>query len=223
MIQKFLFQPVTPFVITQGFGEDRLCVANDGSKKLLVKDTNQTCPIGYTSLYANTNGHNGLDLRAARWQPVYAAHSGIVTEVQTDVQRGLGCGIVTDKQWYCQESGKLEHFKTRYWHFIALDVHIGEKIKVGDLIGYADSTGYSTADHLHLELKPVKILEWENGVPIYNNVLQNNTHLGAVNPLPYLENISALTFAGLFRQVAELAARLADYLADLARTGLRSK
>lgn len=217
MIEKFVFQPVDPFYITQYFGEDRACVSTVDGKTVISKETGATCPPGFKSLYTQTKGHNGLDIRAKRWQPVYACHSGIVTEVQTEVERGLGVGIVTDKQYYCTETGNKQHFKTRYWHFIALDVHLGEKIQVGDLIGYADSTGFSSGDHLHLELKPVTIIDYENGVPVYNNSLPHNGFLGAIDPLPYMEPTYALKFGGLVRQVAELAARVADFIADFMR------
>lgn len=216
---KFLSYPVLPWRVTQHFGEDKACVNDAG--KVISKETSATCPVGYRSLYTLTKGHNGMDIGAARWQPVYAAHNGIVTEVQTEEARGLGVGIVTDKQWHCNETGKLEHFKTRYWHFIALDVHKGEKVKVGDLIGWADSTGFSSGDHLHLELKPIRIVEWENGVPLYTNALPQNGYLGAVNPEPYLNGIGALQMAGLIRQVAELTAKVAEFVANWLRWGRR--
>ena len=217
MIEKFLWQPVTPFFITQHFGEDRACVQIKDGKTVVSKETQATCPEGYKSLYASTNGHNGLDLRARRWQEVYAAHDGVVNEVQTEAARGLGVGIVTNKKYFCVESGKPEYFKTRYWHFISLDTHVGDKVKTGDLIGYADSTGFSTGDHLHFELKPVSIDMYENGVPVTSNVLQNNTHLGSINPLTYMEMESALAIAGIVRQLAELSARLAVFIADKLR------
>lgn len=216
MTEKFLWYPVVPFFISQHFGEDRACVSSDG-KTTIAKETTSTCPEGFKSLYEKTNGHNGLDLRAKRWQPVYACHDGIVNEVQTEEARGLGLGIVTDKKYFCEESGKPEYFKTRYWHFISLDAHLGDKVKTGDFIGYADSTGFSTGDHLHLELKPVTIDMYENGVPVTSNVLQNNSHLGSINPLTYMENASALEAAGLVKQIAELSARIADFVADRLR------
>lgn len=219
MIEKFLWQPVSPFAVSQGFGEDKVCISNADNKTLVTKATPETCPVGFRSIYANTNGHNGLDIPASRWQRVYAAHDGIVTEVQTEIERGLGIGIVTSKKYFCQETGKEEHFKTRYWHFIALDVYKGEKVKVGDFIGHADSTGYSTGDHLHLELKPVTItsVNTETGIPNYSNTLQNNSHLGAINPIPYLNNTSALQIAGIIRQISELTATVADFIADWTR------
>lgn len=215
---KFLYHPVSPWSINQGFGEDRGCISNADNKTVISKESNEaTCPVGFRPLYSQTKGHNGLDLQAKRWQPVYAAHSGIVTEVQTEEARGLGIGIVSNEQRFFTEAGKKCHYKTRYWHFIALDVHKGERVGVGDFIGYADSTGFSSGDHLHFELKPVDILEWENGLPIYNNTLQQNGMLGAVDPVPYMENATALQMKSLIKQVAELSARIADFIADRLR------
>lgn len=218
MKEKFLYQPVSPFRVGQYFGEDRACLSEADNKTVIVKETNATCPPGTRSLYSRTNGHNGLDIQANRWQPVYASHDGIVTEVQTEIERGLGVGIVSNEQRYFEEVGAKSHYKTRYWHFIAIDVHLGEKVKAGDLIGYADSTGYSAGDHLHFELKPVTIEgQWPDGRPVYFNTIQNNTHLGAINPLPYMENVFALKFAGFLRQFMEITARIADFIGDYAR------
>ena len=101
MKEKFLYQPISPFILTQGFGEDKACLQIADGKTVISKQTSETCPAGYKSLYSNTNGHNGLDIRAYRWQPVYASHDGIVNEVQTEVARGLGVGIVSDFDVYC--------------------------------------------------------------------------------------------------------------------------
>lgn len=217
MKEKFLYQPVSPFSINQGFGEDSACISNADNKTVISKRTQDLCPVGFRSLYTKTNGHNGLDLKAARWQPVYAAHDGVVTEIQTEEARGLGIGIVSDEKRFFEESGTKEHYKTRYWHFIALDVYFGEKIKTGDFIGYADSTGYSSGDHLHFELKPITIIDYENGIPVSSNTLQNNGMLGAVNPLPYMEMLPALQIAGIIRQISELTAKVADFVADWLR------
>lgn len=221
MATKFLFYPVKPFRISQYFGEDRVCMNSNNPKDLINKETNQFCPVGYKSIYTATNGHNGLDIPANMWQPVYASHDGIVSEVQTEIERGLGIGIVSNNKFFIEETGTHEYVKTRYWHFISMDVNLGDKVKIGDFIGYADSTGRSTGPHVHLELKPVKIIGDLKGVPVVTNILQNNSHLGAINPLPYMDNISALEFAGLVRQVAEIVARVSDFISDRLRWGIR--
>lgn len=197
-MSKFLHRPVTPWKITQHFGEDRLCT--DG-KKLFKKETHQKCPAGTYSVYRQTNGHNGIDLIAKRWQPVYSGADGYVREVSTEEPRGLGVGVVT-------KVGNT-YFKHRYWHLISLNVHEGEEVEVGSLLGYADSTGLSTGDHLHLEVKECTEMGGTKNM--------NNGHLGALNPELYLYDSYALDVMPLNRKVKELMAKLIDHLSDILR------
>lgn len=222
-MNKFLFHPVKPFSLTQSFGANIPCAEKNNlpvSKKMVIsgKD-NDTCPIGFEKFYPllGLKGHNGLDLQATRWQRVYNSQEGTVIEVQTEEQRGLGVSVMTNKKYFCRETGNQEFFVMRYWHLASINVHLGDKIEVGELIGLADSTGYSTGDHLHFELKPVEILRVE-GVNVKTlNVLQNNGFYGAVDAMPYMENIYALDFASLSRQVKELGARVMEFISDYLR------
>lgn len=204
---KFLYQPLTPFRINQGFGENKSCI-DLTTNKVFSKNPyldSTVCPPGSKSVYSNMNGHNGLDLYATRWQPIYAAQNGMVDEVSTEIERGLGVGIRTkapDGKWY----------RHRYWHLIALDVEQGDQIQTGDLIGYADSTGFSSGDHLHFELKEVDI----NG-RVLN---QGNGYFGAIDPIPFMEPIFALEIKGLkskIELIREQLAILTDKLSDWLR------
>jgi len=213
---KFLFQPVKPFIINQRFGDDMACIAEDGSQKVTFKTNAQTCPVGYKSLYTLTDGHNGLDLSASRWQRCYNAQDGYVVEVSTEEARGLGVGLITKDKYWCDEIQDNCHFLVRYWHFIANDVHLGDYVEVGGLLGYCDSTGYSSGDHLHFELKPVQVLRYSGVVPSkWMNL--SNKHLGAIDPLPYMENIYALDFLGVYKKTKELIAIFTDFLSDKLR------
>ena len=216
-MSEFLYQPVKPWFINQKFGENLLCfrIGASGKMEYLPKKTEDSCPVGYTSIYSQMKGHNGLDLRAIRWQPVYASQDGFVEEVSTEVERGLGVGVITNKKYFCIETGKEEHFKYRNWHFISLNVHQGDKVRVGDLLGFADSTGYSSGDHLHFELKPV-LKEGDK----WFNILQNNGFFGAVNPEPYLYPqfaVAVRDIASLLLKIREQLALLAELIADLLR------
>jgi murein DD-endopeptidase MepM/ murein hydrolase activator NlpD len=192
------------------------CISTDGSKKVTFKQNHETCPIGSKSLYSLTDGHNGLDLMAYRWQPCYNAQEGYVVEVSTEEARGLGVSVITKEKYFCNELGYSTQFIVRYWHFIANNVHVGDYVNVGDLLGYCDSTGYSSGDHLHWELKPVKVTKEKDGVPTkWTNLYEK--HLGAVDPLQYTENIFALDFAGVWKKTKELIALTADYIADKLR------
>lgn len=217
-MKKFLLNPVRRQIIHQKFGENLACIPNESTSNKIILCDGHNPPDGYRSVYSRMKGHNGLDLHATSWEPCYAAQTGVIAEVSTEEDRGLGVGIITQEKYFCPETGKQEHFKIRNWHFWANSVEVGQKVKVGDLIGYCGSTGYSTGVHLHLEIKPVNVTWREDGsIRRFSNILQSNGYFGAVDPLPHLDKINAIQFAGLWRQVKELSARTADFLADLAR------
>jgi murein DD-endopeptidase MepM/ murein hydrolase activator NlpD len=191
---KFLLQPLYPIWISQVFGENKACykIVNGRYQVVGVPDAS-VCPTGYSSLYKDCGmlGHNGLDFVCPRWKPIFASTSGKVVEVCTEESRGLGIGILTEKKYYCDETGKEEYFKYRNWHLISLYVHTGDYVNEGDIIGEADSTGASSGDHDHYELKPVSFSTSYADVKDENlvNILQDNGYKGAINPLPYMKKL----------------------------------
>lgn len=225
MIEKFLHQPLKNFRIFQKFGENQACIEDKSglnTHKKVVGKVNGACPVGYIELYPKLflKGHTGLDCQAYRWQPIYSSCDGFVEEVQTEVERGLGIGIITDRKFPCIETGAEEFFKVRYWHLISLNVHKGDLIKAGDLIGYADSTGLSSGDHLHYELKPVK----RHSSGPWVNVLQGNGYNGGIDPEPYMSDIFALNLPGInsiIKSLREKMALMFDRFTDFLRYGNR--
>ena len=212
---KFLYKPVKKYWVTQKFGEDDVCVSTKDYKTTTGK-VNGVCPVGTISLYKHLGmmrGHTGLDITAPTGTNLYASQSGFVEEIQTEVERGLGIGIITDQKFFCDETDMLEFFKIRYWHLETILVKKGQKVNVGDLIGRADNTGYSSGSHLHFELKPVA--KGSDGK--WRNVLQENGFFGAVNPAPYMEDIFALDIAGIIKKVLLLTASVADFIATQLR------
>lgn len=156
---------------------------------LKVFKVNQTFGINgdyYRDNGINIDGHNGLDLYALDGTEVYAAHDGVVVFTGHDNKAGLGVVIRTLEKFPFE--GKEMYFKTIYWHLKegSVTVKPDKIVKVGDLIGLADNTGLSTGSHLHFGLKPVykgeKSWEWLTYKP-------NNGYGGAIDPLPYFENI----------------------------------
>ena len=195
MINKFLHRPVTPFSINQQFGENNACVNTKNPKDVITCDGTKP-PKGYRSLYKK--GHGGLDLMARRFTPIYATHDGTVTEVVDEELRGLGLGIVTARRYWCEETESFTHFKTRYWHSYIHKVRLNEEVKIGDLIAWADNTGYSSGDHLHFELKPVTIEYNRDGsVKKTNNTLQSNGYYGSIDPMRYLGTLPAVRLQGV--------------------------
>ena len=108
-------------------------------------------------------GHNGWDIPYDDGTEVFASHDG-TAHYSEDQGKGLGVSI----------TGK--GVKTIYWHFKSAVQPLNStwEVKQGDLIGYGDSTGFSTGPHLHWG---IKLLD-DNG-----NVLnRDNGFDGAVDP-----------------------------------------
>ncbi|NJS15539.1 MAG: M23 family metallopeptidase [Sphingopyxis sp.] len=100
--------------------------------------------------------HNGIDIPAPHGTPIYATADGIVGRAQ----RLGGYGLYVE----------VEHgnnIQTRYGHMSSYAVTSGQRVKKGDIIGYVGSTGRSTGNHLHYEVRIA-------GTP--------------VNPLPFVES-----------------------------------
>lgn len=192
MPNRFLFRPIHPWAVSQRFGEQKACVDIATHSKTISCDGNNP-PLGYESLYGAA-GHPGLDIPSKRWNPVYAAADGIVRKKVTEEMRGLSIGIVH------LEGGK--HYLTRYLHLAAIDVDLGEKVGVGDFIGYADNTGYSSGDHLHFELGTCN---------------EFGEDFKRIDPEPYLYPTFALEAKTKAKWIREQLALIADKLADLAR------
>ena len=188
-MEKFLFQPVKPFIINQRFGENQACVDIATGKKVITCDGNNP-PAGYKSLYG-AGGHKGMDLAAKHGQSVYNAGDGVVDAIDTNPKSGLDVKVISE-----HKGVRVKHI---YEHLLGYQPKIGDKLKVGDLIGWADNTGYSAGDHLHFETQvwDAKGKKW---IP--------------TNPMLLMEPIFALTFAGMWRQVQEAIAKLAEYIAD---------
>ncbi|SMG10795.1 Murein DD-endopeptidase MepM and murein hydrolase activator NlpD, contain LysM domain [Marivirga sericea] len=88
--------------------------------------------------------HEGIDLKTYRGNPVLATADGIVIEA----------GINSEVAW--GKIVRIKHgdmYETVYAHLSEVEVSIGDKIKRGDIIGKAGTTGRSTGSHLHYEVK----------------------------------------------------------------------
>lgn len=90
-------------------------------------------------------GHEGLDIRALTNTNIYACADGTVYEVHTD-PRDHAYGIHI----------RIQHrdgYKTIYAHLARALVDVGDGVQAGQIIAKADSTGNSSAAHLHMSLK----------------------------------------------------------------------
>lgn len=83
--------------------------------------------------------HRGLDIAVPTGTKVYAAHDGTVTTAAYDGY--YGNYVVIEKDGYT----------TKYAHMESLNVHKGQKVTKGAVIGTTGNTGSSTGSHLHIE------------------------------------------------------------------------
>lgn len=89
-------------------------------------------------------GHKGIDYLCPLGTPVLASESGTVVKSGWD-NTGYG---------YCVVIQHKDGNKTLYAHLQSQPlVHVGEKVKKSQLLGYSGSTGNSTGPHLHFEAR----------------------------------------------------------------------
>ena len=86
--------------------------------------------------------HQGVDIAAPAGQPVHASADGIV--LRAGEVTGLGRAV------YLAHGYGLV---TRYGHMSRVDVHPGQRLKRGDVVGLVGNTGRSTGYHLHYEVR----------------------------------------------------------------------
>jgi murein DD-endopeptidase MepM/ murein hydrolase activator NlpD len=86
--------------------------------------------------------HTGLDIRADTGEPARATAAGTVT--MAGWSGGYGKMVEVDHG---------NGFATRYGHLSAIDVEVGQTVRIGQIVGRVGSTGRSTGPHLHYETR----------------------------------------------------------------------
>lgn len=105
--------------------------------------------------------HAGVDIRGPHGTPIYATADGMVG--RAGWANGYGKLV------------EIEHgrgIQTRYGHLSSILVQPGQRVKRGDMIARMGSTGRSTGNHLHYEVR---------------------LDGAAVNPMPFLQATNYLT------------------------------
>ncbi len=91
------------------------------------------------------DNHTGTDIPAPGGTPIYAAKTGIVTTVNKNKN-------ASSYGYYCISHGN--GYATLYAHQNQVPiVQEGQAVQKGQVIGYVGSTGRSTGNHLHFELR----------------------------------------------------------------------
>ena len=109
-------------------------------------------------------GHNGIDLRVKVGEPVYAICNGTI-ECKND-PAGYGK--------YVKLTSTAKGTVYIYAHLSEYSTNNGATVKKGDIVGYGGNTGFSTAPHLHFEVRPPSASKY-------------NGYFGAVDPIPFIK------------------------------------
>ncbi len=128
-----------------------------------------TSPFGTRRSYNSgpqSSYHAGQDFGAPADVPVYAPAGGIVVLAEPLIVRGNAVIIDHGRGIF-----------TGYWHLNAINVQPGQTVQPGEQIGVVGTTGLSTGNHLHWELRIF-------GIAVDPMPFLRQTLLGQVAPVP---------------------------------------
>ncbi len=107
----------------------------------------------YVSCYFGGNGHRGTDYAAPGGTSIYAVTGGVVTAAAYHYSWGYYVQV------YHGKDDKGNSYSTLYAHMNSAPiVSVGDSVSKGQTLGYVGSTGNSTGNHLHLEMKVNNVL-----------------------------------------------------------------
>ena len=109
----------------------------------------QTYRFGST-MGGNFQPHQGVEFNNADGTPVHAIGDGVVVHAGPAEAGALTVAIKHDRR-LTTDHRRLNVFSV-YYHNSKLLVHVGDRVKAGDVISLVGNTGRATNDHLHLEV-----------------------------------------------------------------------
>lgn len=147
-------------------------VAAPGSEDIVLNGTGKFMwPVngGWISdVFGSDRNHKGLDIAAGEGTEIYAAADGKVVAAGWNTG-GYGYFVMIDHG---------EGYVTLYAHMSKVIASNGAEVKCGDLIGEVGTTGDSTGNHLHFEVR-------------YQNVCQNPALYLSVNSTAEAQAVTA--------------------------------
>lgn len=114
----------------------------------LPQDYTITSPFGYREdpITGQISFHSGTDIAAPEATPILAAADGIVVDANAIDPWGESYGYYV----------KIQHdetYETLYAHCLTVFVVDGQEVQQGEVIALVGSTGNSTGNHLHFEVR----------------------------------------------------------------------
>jgi murein DD-endopeptidase MepM/ murein hydrolase activator NlpD len=113
-------------------------------RKPVAGEIDETSPFGIRMdpFVHEAAMHTGIDFRGDIGEPIHATAAGTVTIAGWE--GGYGKMVEVDHG---------NGLATRYGHLSAINVSVGDKIRIGEVVGLLGTTGRSTGPHLHYETR----------------------------------------------------------------------
>ena len=124
-------------------GTKRVIAADKGGDAVMLWPVKRVERSYVSSYVGDGRGHKGMDIVAPAGTPIYAALAGTVTYSGWDTS-GYGYKIIVKHS---------DTYETLYAHCSALYVKKGDVVARGETIGAVGTTGRSTGNHLHFEVR----------------------------------------------------------------------
>ncbi len=124
--------------------KENLIRATPAIQPIANKDLNRIASgFGYRidPVYKTEKFHEGLDFTAPAGTAIYATADGVIEKMEFN--GGYGNHVIINHGF---------GYKTLYGHLFKYEVHVGKKIKRGEVVGYVGNTGKSTGPHCHYEV-----------------------------------------------------------------------
>ena len=137
------------------------------------------------------------DFRMPAGTPVVAALAGIVRLARGDSRVG-GCNPSFGRHANYVVLDHGQGLETQYLHFREVTVKPGDKVQVGQLLGYSGDTGWACGAHLHFKVALQKDASWNNpSIPAlirgYGDPQPETLVTAPACPEPALQTASAST------------------------------
>ena len=146
-------------------------------------------PKRFHPILKRVKAHNGIDYKAPKGTPVYAAGDGKV--IKSDYNKFNGNYV------FIQHANSIV---TKYLHFTKRTVKQGQRVRQGQVIGYVGATGLAQAPHLHYEFVVNGVHRNPRTVPLPKvEPLQGNALLAFQSQAaPLLTQLSRMESASLY-------------------------
>ena len=143
-MREFIKEEIELEFFLEAAAKGNLSTNFDGSFSLPLQSYRVSSPYGWRihPIFKRRKHHNGIDLAAPYGTPITAAGAGVV--IYAGKKGGYGNTVMINH-------GK--GYATVYGHMSSILVSNGQEVMEGQPIGKVGSTGISTGNHLHFEIR----------------------------------------------------------------------